>query len=78
MPAITSTTANRRWIINTGSFRLPRNDPAKPPQTTAAARGQASSGNARVLMRCPERPAAEFTRMNSAETAAALRVRAQP
>ena len=47
------------------------------PAIAAARSGQATSGSCRALLKFPARPASEFTRMKTTETAAMFFVRAQ-
>ena len=63
--------------MRTGKCRLPNCEPRVPAITAATARIQAKFGTARPLEMYPARPAIELTRMNKAETAAALRIDAQ-
>ena len=76
-PARTRTIARIIEIMRTGKCRLPNCEPRVPAITAATARIQAKFGTARPLEMYPTKPAIELTRMNKAETAAALRIDAQ-
>lgn len=77
-PAIVKTTANRRLIITGENFLLPKYEPAVPQINALAINDQAKAGKYFVALRFPARPETELTKINSAETADAVFVRAHP
>ncbi len=59
-------------MVRTGKRRLPRYEPIVSAMTARTARIQAKPGTVRPLEMNPVSPAIEFTRMNNADTAAAV------